>query len=74
MIEGAKKMPEPMTLPTMRSVASRRESPRTSSTGRGFSPIPTPPHPPYPQSRGGYHVDRMLYPRAILGVAGPAGG
>ena len=30
MIDGATKMPEPMTLPTMRVVASNRPSPRTS--------------------------------------------
>src|ERR1700730_1206061 len=30
MIEGATKIPEPITLPTMRVVASRRPSPRTS--------------------------------------------
>ena len=35
MIDGAKKIPEPMTLPTMRSVASNRPSPRTSSRCRG---------------------------------------
>jgi hypothetical protein len=30
MIEGATKMPDPITLPTMSVVASRRERPRTS--------------------------------------------
>src|SRR5690242_12443327 len=35
MIEGATKIPDPMTLPTMRVVASRRPRPRTSSTGGG---------------------------------------
>src|SRR5712691_8787965 len=34
MIEGATKMPEPMTLPTMRVVASSRPRPRTSWAGR----------------------------------------
>ena len=54
MIEGAKKIPEPITLPTMSSVASRRERPRTSPAGRGgdppcVSPIPKGlPRPPYP--------------------------
>jgi len=34
MIAGAKKIPDPMTLPTMSIVASRSERPRTSPTGR----------------------------------------
>ena len=37
-IEGAKKIPEPITLPRTRVVASRRPSPRTSSGPRGFAP------------------------------------
>jgi len=38
MIEGAKKMPDPTTLPTMRSVASKSERPRTSSTAADLRP------------------------------------
>src|SRR5712692_4604167 len=37
MIEGATKMPEPMTLPTMRVVASSRPRPRTSWAARGVA-------------------------------------
>src|SRR6266852_1118943 len=37
MIEGATKMPEPMTLPTMRVVASSRPRPRTSWAAGGVA-------------------------------------
>ena len=65
MIEGAKKMPEPMTLPTIKSVASRSPRPRTSPAGRGsaaplVSSIARLPPTVSGRARGGYHVGRML--------------